>query len=198
MDLQQEWQNMNIEIIAKHNKQKIGEVTLDTKSKSLINSLLFKLKWKLRWIRIIDLPVLALALFLKGDIQILLMFFFLSYETFRVFAVREFKKIKNSVDYDSTTKEVLESNLKSIKKILKIENIFGYIFLSTSAPLGVLFFKLHRYNSFENAFKHMDFYQLGPIFLISVLLIWVAKKMNDSIFKHPIKDLERKIAAFSE
>lgn len=198
MDLQQEWQNMNAEIITKNKDLKISEITLDTKSKSLMSSLLFKLKWKLRWIRIIDLPVLALAFFLKGDIQILLISFFLSYEIFRVFAVKEFNKIKDSIDYGSTTKEVLENNLKAIKKILRIENIFGYIFLPTSAPFGLLFFKLYRYNSFKNAFNNIEPYQLFLMFLLGILLIWVGKKMNDSIFKNPIKDLERKISGFSE
>jgi hypothetical protein len=193
MDLQQEWQNMNTEIASKNKEQHTWKVQLDAKSNSLMQSLLFKLKWKLRWIRIIDLPILAIALFLKGDIQLLLIGFFLSYELFRVFAMREFNKIKTGVDYGSTTIQVLENNVKAITTLLKIENIFGYIFLPITAPLGAFSAKLYRHHTFENAFNHMSISHLLPFILISIALIWVAKKMNNSIFKAPIKELESKI-----
>ncbi|RYE32178.1 MAG: hypothetical protein EOP48_31155 [Sphingobacteriales bacterium] len=93
MDLQQEWQNLNAEMIDKDLTQ-IASIQLDAKSHSLMQDLMLKLKWKLRWIRILDLPILAGALFFRGDFQILLLTIFLTYELFMVFGVMEFNKIK--------------------------------------------------------------------------------------------------------
>lgn len=198
MDLHQEWQNMNVEFTAKDTTPAIATFMVDKQSHNLIGSLLFKLKWKLRWIRIIDLPILAMALFLKGDIQLLLIGFFLSYELFRFFAVKEFNKIKTGINYGSTTLEVLQNNLKAVNTILKIENIFGYIFLPITAPLGALFSKLFRYHTFENALNHMSISHLIPFIVVSFALIRVVKRMNDSIFKEPIKELESKIKELND
>ena len=65
MDLQQEWQQMSAEVLAAKQNELVSKFNLDSQSKNLLQDLTFKLKWKLRWIRIIDLPILALALFCR-------------------------------------------------------------------------------------------------------------------------------------
>lgn len=194
MNLEQEWQNMSNEISLQAEKATIQNILIDEASHSLLESLLFKLRWKMRWIRIIDIPLLVLAFFAPGDLQILLLISFLSYEIFRAFAMYEFHKIKTGVDYNNNTKQVLQTNLTAIQKMLRIENIWGYIFLPLSGPMGMLAYSLYKYGQFETAIASPGF--LLKILLLALLgipLFFIARKMNDSIFKAPIRDLEYKI-----
>lgn len=197
MDLQQEWQNLNAEMIDKDLTQ-TASIQLDAKSHSLMQDLMFKLKWKLRWIRILDLPILAGALFFRGDFQILLLAIFITYEVFLAFGAMEFNKIKTGVDYSSSTKQVLEANLKAVRRILRLENIFGHIFIPLSGPTGLLAYLLYKYQSFEQVLQRPNFLlQMGIMVLIGIPLIYIGRKMNNSIFSAPIKDLSKKIEELS-
>ncbi|RZL44140.1 MAG: hypothetical protein EOP00_21110 [Pedobacter sp.] len=163
-----------------------------------MQDLIFKLKWKLRWIRIIDLPILAIALFADTDLKILLLSVFVLYEVFRWFGAREFQKIKTSVDYTSSTKEVLESNLKAISKILAIENIWGYVTAPIAGPIGFVCYKLAVHHSFANVFDLPNIYlQLGLLAPLGILIIVLGNLMNRSIFKKRIENLKLKIKEFT-
>jgi len=197
MDLQQEWKNLNTEMINNDSTQ-ISSIRLDAKSHSLIQDLIFKLKWKLRWIRIIDLPILAVALFIRGDLQILLLIIFITYEAFRAFGVVAFNKIKTGVDYTSSTKQVLETNLKAVRRILRVENIYGFIFIPLSGPTGLLAYLLYKHQSFEQVVQRPNFFlQMSLMALISIPLIYLGRRMNNSIFSSQIKDLNKKIGELS-
>lgn len=194
IDLQQEWQNMSAEIVSKQKNEDYSSLQLDAQSHGVLQSLLFKLKWKLRWIRIIDIPLLVIAFLVKGDLQIVLLILFATYEIFRMLGINEFNKIKTGVDYNTNTKQLLTANLKAIKSILRIENIYGYIFLPLSGPIGLLVYKLYAYQSFENIVVGTSlFWQIGLLFIVGLLLIYVAKKMNNSLFAQHINDLHAKI-----
>lgn len=198
MNLQQEWQNMSAEINTKNNDLHEISNLESNRPQELLNDVYFKLKWKLRWLRIIDLPILAAALVFRGDLQLVLIAIFLTYEITRYFMVVQLDKIKGVVDYSLNTKQVLEENLAALTSILKIENIFGYIFIPISVPLGSLIYKLYRFESFENAFNQFSLSHLIPFILISVGLIFLAKKMNNLIFKQPILDLKTKIEELAQ
>jgi len=198
MDLQQEWQQMLSEMQTKKQNDLISKFTLDHPSKSLLQDLLFKLRWKLRWIRIIDLPILALALFAERDLKIVLIGVFVLYEVFRMFAVVQFRKIKTSIDYSLSTKQVLEDNLKAITKILAIENLWGYITAPIAAPIGLLCYQLTVYKTFDNVLTHSNFLHQAYILIpVGVLIIFLGKWMNRSIFKKQIADLKAKIEELS-
>ncbi|WP_316768558.1 hypothetical protein [Pedobacter frigiditerrae] len=199
INLQQEWQNMNAEFTANDTTPAIATYKLDNQSHSLIGSLLFKLKWKLRWIRIISLPMLIAAFFIKSDLQYLLLTFFVTYEVCRIFGLVELKKIKTAIDFDSNTKQVLEDNLNTIRRILRMENIFGYLFLPLSGPIGLIAYKLYVHQKFAIVFSLPNLtLQIVLCALIGFPFIYLAQKMNDSIFKEPIKDLSDKIEDLSE
>lgn len=198
MDLQQEWQYLNAELLNKE-AAVIETYRLDIRSHSLIGDILFKLKWKLRWIRIINIPMLIAALFIKNDLQFLLIAVFITYEMCRFFGLREFQKIKTAIDFNSTTKQVLEDNLKSIQRILRMENLFGYVFLPISGPIGWVAYKLYVYGDIATVISLQNLsWQLFICMLVGIPFIFIAQKMNDSIFKTPIKELESKILALSE
>lgn len=194
MDLQQEWQNMNAEFTEKDKMGAIASFNFDDQSKSLISSLLFKLKWKLRWIRIISLPMLIAAFFIKSDLQYLLIAFFITYELCRILGQKELNKIKTTIDFNSSTKQVLTDNLSSIKQILKMENVFGYTFLPLSGPIGLMAYKLYAHKNLAAVIELPNLiWQLLICMLVSLPFIYITQKMNDSIFAMPIKELESKI-----
>lgn len=199
MDLQQEWQNMTVEFTAKDETPAIAAFKFDTRSHSLIGDILFKLKWKMRWIRIINLPMLIAAFFVKSDLQYLLLAVFITYELCRILGMRELKKIKTAIDFNLSTKQVLEDNLKSIKSILRMENVFGYIFLPLSGPIGWIAYKLYVHQNLETVIALPNLvWQLLLCMVIGIPFIYIAQKMNDSIFKAPIKELENKIKELSD
>ena len=194
MNLEQEWQNLSGEFNLKVDKINISNITIDEKSNNLLQDLLFKLKWKLRWIRIINLPILALAFFINGDLKFLLLFVFITYEISRALGINSFRKIKTSIDYNANTKQVLTDNLRAIKRILRGEVIFGYIFLPLAGPIGWLAYKLYVYQTFEKVFTLPHFFiQMVLLMLVGIPFIYIGKKMNDSIFAKPLKELNEKI-----
>jgi hypothetical protein len=194
INLLQEWQNMNSEFQAKDTTPAIATFKLDSQSHSLVGDIMFKLKWKLRWIRIISLPMLVAAFFIKSDLQYLLIAVFITYELCRILGQREFNKIKTAIDFNTTTKQVLEDNLNSIKRILKMENIFGYIFLPISGAIGWIAYKLYVHQNLETVINLPNLsWQLLICMAVGIPFIFIAQKMNDSIFKAPIKELESKI-----
>lgn len=198
MDLQQEWSNMSAEMLSVPKNEAISKFKLDAQSKDVLQDLIFKLTWKLRWIRIIDITILVFALFSARDLKILLICVFLLYEIFRWFAVKEFAKIKAAVDYSATTKLVLERNLQAIRRILSIENIWGYITAPIAAPIGFLSYQLIVHSSFTNVFKLPNIYlHLSLLAPIAILLIFLGNMMNSKIFKNQINLLKLKIEELS-
>ena len=194
INLLQEWQNMNSEFQAKDTTPAIATFKLDSQSHSLIGDIMFKLKWKLKWIRIISLPMLVAAFFIKSDLQYLLIAVFITYELCRILGQREFNKIKTAIDFNATTKQVLEANLTSIKRILKMENVFGYIFLPISGAIGWIAYKLYVHQNLETVINLPNLsWQLLICMAVGIPFIFIAQKMNDSIFKAPITELESKI-----
>lgn len=194
MDLEQEWKNLSVEFNSEVEKTAIANITIDEKSHSLLQDLLFKLKWKLRWIRIIDIPTLTVAFFVKGDLKYLLVFSFITYEIFRAMGLNDFKKIKTSVDYNTNTKQVLINNLAAIKRILRGEIIYSYIFIPLAGPTGLLAYRLYVHQTFEKVFSLPHFFiQMVLLMLVGIPFIYIGKKMNDSIFAKPLKELNEKI-----
>lgn len=199
MDLQQEWQNMSAEMLTTTQSEEVSKFSLDVQSKDLLQDLLFKLKWKLRWVRIIDLPILAITLFAERDLKILLLGVFVLYEVSRYFGTKEFAKIKTSVDYASSTKEVLQSNLNAITKLLRIEQIWGYVTAPIAGPIGFLCYKLTVHGSFAKVFELPNIYlNLALLMPLGISVIILGNLMNNSIFKKQIGDLKMKISQFNE
>jgi hypothetical protein len=194
MDLTQEWQNMSTEIIANDKSISSTNFTIDMESNNLIQSIILKLKWKLWWIRIIDIPVLILAFFTQGDLRLVLIVMFLIYELFRFFTVIEFKKIKTGIDYNANTKLVLKDNYEAIKRALKIEDIFSYTFLPIAGPIGAICYNLYKTNSFEIVFSNPKIYLISILFILFCIpAILIAKRINNKLFSAHLMALKNKI-----
>lgn len=198
MDLQKEWQNMSVEMLSAKQSEEVSMFTFDARSKDILQNLIYTLKWKFRWIRIIDLSILTVALFSETDLKILLVSVFALYELFFWIGKKEFNKIKTSVDYASNTKNVLENNLHAISKILYLENVWGYFIAPLAAPIGFLCYKLYIHKSFEAVFALPDVYLHMMILIpLGVLAIVFGNMMNRRIFKKQIESLNEKIKALA-
>lgn len=193
MNLQQEWHQLNAELNQQYQDQS-WEIQLDEKSHNLMQSLLFKLKWKLRWIRIIDIPILIAAFLTEGDLRLVLIGIFLVYEI-AGFAVRfQFRKIKTAVDYGSNTKKVINDNYLAIRKILGGETLWAYIFIPVAGPIGHIVFRLTKTNDLIQIFQSQKILMhLFVSVLVSIPFIFIGKRMNDSIFKKPLEELNEKL-----
>ena len=191
MDLQQEWQNMSTEIgLAKN----LNITAAPTSSTGLLQTLLTKLNWKLRWIRIISLPILVAALFTHGDLKLVLIIAFLCFELGRLLSWRIYKKIKTNIDYTANIKQVLQENVRAIRSFIKIETVWSFVFLPLSAPAGYLVFNLVVHKRFEAAFvQPYFFYKLGACALFGIPGIILTQKANHSLFAAHLKDLQQKI-----
>jgi len=177
---------------------KLTNGTFDDKSAGLFQSLLFKLKWKLRWIRIIDLPLLAAAFFVRGDLQILLVTLFLIYEITRAVLMHHYVKIDTNVDYTSTTQKVLTEHITAIKKILKFELIWSFSFLPLAAPAGFLVYKLAIFHTFLQVSERPGFwYQILLCALIGIPAIALTIKINNRAFGAYVRKMELKVEEMS-
>lgn len=194
MNLEQEWQNLSVEFNSKADQIETAKLNIDEQAHSLLQELIFKLKWKLRWIRILDLPLLALAIFVGGDLKILLLLIVVTYEICRFLSMRDFNKIKTAIDYNANAKQVLADNFNAIRKILRGETIFGYIFLPLAGPIGLLAYRLYVHQTFEQVIQLPHFFiQMALLALVGIPFIWLTKRMNDSIFAKPLKQLNDKL-----
>lgn len=193
MDILKEWQNLSAEMQTTKQSEEVSVFTLDVRSKDILQDLLYKLKWKLRWIRIIDLPLLAVALFSETDLKILLLAVFVLYELSYWMGKKEFNKIKTTVDYTSDTKNVLENNLCAISKILYLEKIWGYLIAPLAGPIGFLCYKLYVHKSFETVFALPNIYlHLALLIPLGIFIIVLGNIMNRSLFKEQIANLNEK------
>ncbi|QBQ40530.1 hypothetical protein [Sphingobacterium psychroaquaticum] len=198
MDILKEWQNLSAEMQTTKQSEEVSVFTLDVRSKDILQDLLYKLKWKLRWIRIIDLPLLAVALFSETDLKILLLAVFVLYELSYWMGKKEFNKIKTTVDYTSDTKNVLENNLCAISKILYLEKIWGYLIAPLAGPIGFLCYKLYVHKSFETVFALPNIYlHLALLIPLGIFIIVLGNIMNRSLFKEQIANLNEKIKELS-
>lgn len=199
MDLSQEWNNFDQELKHKAEHIDLASISIDAKSHHLIQELLFKLQWKLRWIRIINLPILAATFFVHGDLRILAFCVFITYELGRAWMMKTFRKIKTGIDYNESSKQVLDRNLIAVKSILKGEMIFSYIFLPLSAPIGFLAYQLFVHETLENVVSLPYFFpQIILVSLVGIPFIFIVRKMNDSIFKEPLGKLNQKIEELTD
>ncbi len=199
MDLQKEWDNMSELLMVDtpyQSTQKTGEIN---SSNNVIAQIRLKLKWKLAWLRVIDVPILITAFFVEGDLQKLLFIVFVIYEIFRALAMLEYRKIKGEIAFDTSTKQVLIQHYYAISKILRIERIWGYLMIPLSAPIGFIIFKLVENNNIMQIIQSPFFiYKILLVSLIGLPTLFLVEKANKKLFSKHLKSLQLKIDEMKE
>lgn len=194
MDLHKEWRNMS-QLLVNDTTNKFNQnLSLPKLTNNALEEIREKLKWKLTWIRVINVPILCVVFFLHGDLQILLFIIFVFYEIFRTLAFLEYRKINKAVDYNTSTRQVLQHHYNAINKFLLVERVWSYVILPLSAPAGFLLYKLTINNNIEQIADDQFFiYQLLVISLIGLPLIYFSKISNQKLFSKHLKSLKIKI-----
>lgn len=194
MDLQSEWNNMNEELKVTTASPAIDKSMLQKESKGLYETLRKNLGYKLMWIRILSVPMLAGAFFAEGGLRYLLIGAFLVYEIARMLMVHKLKHMPPGLDYSEVTKPMLSRQLQMVKDMLNAEQLWGYLFIPLSTPAGLIAYQLF-------AGKELSALYTGPHFLLYVVMCIVfaglglimAKKMNAIAFSGHIKRLAENI-----
>lgn len=199
MDLQKEWDNMSELLMVDTNNQNTQKMGMIKSSHNVIAQIRLKLKWKLAWIRVIDVPILITAFFVEGDLQKLLFVVFVIYEIFRALAMREYRKIKGEIAFDTSTKLVLLEHYYAISKILRIERIWGYLMIPLSAPIGFIIFKLIDNNHIMQIIESPFFiYKILLVSLIGLPILFLVEKANKKLFSKHLESLQLKIDEMKE
>src|SRR5476651_2524897 len=129
MDLQQEWENMGIEFIGHSASYTVDYNSIRKESKGLFETLVKNLNYKMTWIRVISIPVLIGAFFAAVPLKYLLLAVFVVYEIGRILSMRSLKKINTQIDYTDITRSLLTKQIAVMKQVLRIEKIWGAIFI---------------------------------------------------------------------
>lgn len=199
MDLQKDWDNMSELLMVDtpyQSTQKKGEIK---SSNNVIAQIRLKLKWKLAWLRVIDVPILITAFFVEGDLQKLLFIVFVIYEIFRALSMREYRKNKGDIAFDTSTKQVLIQHYNAISKILRIERVWGYLMIPLSAPIGFIIFKLIENNNIMQIIESPFFiYKILLVSLIGLPTLFLVEKANKKLFSMHLRSLQLKIDEMKE
>jgi hypothetical protein len=196
MDLQNEWNNMSNELTDNSTEFALSKDTIRNESKSLYETLLRNLRYKLAWIRVISVPALALTLFTNGALQYLLIGIFLVYELARIGMVRKMKHMPSHIDYTNVTKSMLMQQLQLVKEILNAEKVWGYVFIPLAGPVGFIAYYLFKFKTIDGILSHPHLIYFIPVFIIAAILgIKMAGKMNDYAFAKHINKLNENLEA---
>jgi hypothetical protein len=199
MDLQQEWENMGTEFTDHSAPYTVDYTSIRKESKGLFETLVKNLNHKMTWIRVISIPVLIGAFFAEAPLKYLLLAVFAVYEIGRMLSIRSLKKINTQIDYTDITRTVLNQQIAVIKQVLRVEKIWGAIFIPLAAPVGYIASQLMQH---KNIFA--IWHQWGPVYIISgwliliVLSFLLANWMNKIAFGNYLQKLNKQLAQLEE
>lgn len=189
MDLQKEWETLSNEFTANQADEFKLNNEIRKESKGIYETLQRNLNYKMIFLRVFSFTALILSLVSDGTLRYFLIGFFIAYEAARIIMTELMKKLPVEIAYDQMSKDVLERMLTVIKKILKLERIWGYIFIPLAGPSGLIIARLFAGKSLTDIINLPGFiYQVLICLLISLVGIILAGKMNAYAFsKHLLK-----------
>ncbi|WP_316821030.1 hypothetical protein [Pedobacter gandavensis] len=194
MDLQNEWNQLNKELIANAGDREIGAEELKTASISVLSLLKKNLYIKFLWARGISISFFIGLIFTDAPLKYCFLALILAYELGIYFAKQQMKTIRYDLNYADATKSVLSEQLQAIKQTLKIERIWGLIMIPFAGPTGFIMIKIAKGKEASELFT--DPKMLTIIFLLMLLgipLIYLAEKMNKVAFGKYLAKLESQL-----
>ncbi len=101
----------------------------------------------------------------------------------------------DSSDKDDSVLQVMKHNLKTIKKALQIETIWGMFLLPLSIPIGMLLPRTYNGEMIQELIHDTRYLMVGLCLIIFVvpLMTILTNKMNKSAFGCQISSLEENI-----
>lgn len=190
MDLQQEWNNMNGEMMIGTPSFTTDLSGIQKSSKNTYETLLKNLHAKLIWIKVLSLPPLVGAFYTEGLFRYLLLALFVTYAISSELMQRKMKKLPNYMDYTAVSKVVLTEKLKLIKEILRFESMSVYFFGPFMGPLGLMCSYLLKYKTLDEVILHHP--NLALSLLAASLLVIPIKLIGERMNKYAFgKDIEK-------
>lgn len=199
MDLQQEWDNMGIEFTDHSAPYTIDYNSIRKESKGLFETLIKNLNHKMTWIRVMSIPVLIGAFFAAAPLKYLLIAVFVVYEIGRMLSIRSIKKINTQIDYAAITRTMLTQQIAIIKQVLRIEKIWGAIFIPLAAPVGYIGSRLMQHkNRWDIWHQWAPGYIIGGWLILIALCFLLANWMNKIAFGNYLQKLNNQLAQLEE
>ena len=189
MDLQKEWETLSSEFTANQNDEFTTNNEIRKESKGIYETMYRNLNYKMMFLRIFSITALLLSILSTGTLRYFFIAFFIAYEAARMLMIHLMKKLPPAINYNEMTKDVLSVLLSVIQSILKLERLWGYIFIPLAGPAGLIMAKLFFGKSLSEIINSPDFiYHLLICLLIAPVAIILAGKMNKYAFsKHLFK-----------
>lgn len=189
MDLQKEWETLSNEFTANQNDKFIINNEIRKESKGIYETMYRNLTYKMMFLRVFSVTALVLSILSTGTLRYFFIAFFIAYEAARILMIHLMKKLPSKIDYNEMTKDVLSILLSVIKRILKLERLWGYIFIPLAGPAGLIMARLFSGRSLSDIINSPDFiYHILICLLIAPVAVILAGKMNKYAFsKHLFK-----------
>lgn len=185
---------MNKEVVSNADDLGIGLAKLNTESLSVLATLRKNLKIKMIWARGFSLLFFIGFIFTDANTRYWLLALFIAYELLIYLVRREMKSVKDDLDYAGVTKEILTTQIKVIKKILKMERNWGYVMIPLACPIGFIAFKSAKGIPASELFTDPKMLAiiLG-LMLFATLLINLAERANKVAFGRYLDKLEAQL-----
>jgi len=200
MNMQEEWAILNNEVMAKSDIE-LAPLShfIKKESGNLLDTLKKGLDAKMAWARGIGLTALLLAVFAPAHLKYWLIGMFLVYEISRLLMVKKKRALNYNADFAGITRDVIADQLKLVKSALKIEEIWGYIFLTLAGPAGAIVYFLHAGKTYQQILDDpKNLCLLIAFVLFGIPGIYLAKKMNYHAFGKHIEKLTKNLQQFEE
>jgi len=200
MNLQEEWTNLNKEILVRSDIELANvNQTIKKESDNLLAQLKKNVETKMLWGRGIGITALLLAVFTEAPVKYWLLGIFIVYEIADLIGIKEKKQLKYTPDFSGITKEVIAEQLRVISRILKIEEIWGYLFIPLAGPAGLMLHYLYNGEAFNKIINKPNIgFLLFALLLLGIPGIYLARRMNYYAVGKYIKKLKENLKQFEE
>lgn len=194
MDLQNEWNQMNNEVVANSDNLGIAGAKLKTESLSVLSQIRKRLNVKLMWARGISLLFFIGFIFADAQVRYWILAVLLAYGLGIYLSKKQMKTIKYDLDFAEATKTILTEQLRAIQQTLKIERVWGLFVIPFMGPVGFMVSNLAKGK--EAVAILSDPKMLAIIIglaLLGVPLIYLSEKMNNKAFGAYLAKLESQL-----
>jgi hypothetical protein len=201
MNIQEEWANLSQQVTIRSDMELAAvKNTIRKESSDLLQSLKKSLQYNRLWGRGIGIAALVAAFFAPGQMKYWLFAIFLVYELAQWIRVKDKQAIMQyETDFSGITREVIIQQLELANRILKVQEIWGYIFIPLAGPAGlILQYQYHGKTFAEIIAMPYMIYILPALLLLGIPGIYLGKKMNAYAFGKYISKLQQNLKQFEE
>lgn len=199
MDLQEEWNSLNLALSTDPHDLITAQEWIKKESIGTYEILRKHLRYKMRWAFGISLGVLLLVVLSTGPLQYLMLGTLLCFISPAINMFFQMKNLPLSTDYTEVTWKVLTNQVYQVRKIIKMERYWGYLFMPVSPFIGLMGYILMKHNDFNAILAYNKWSYMVPVAIIlSCFGIYISGKMNQYSFGPYLKKMDENIAELKD